>query len=194
MRIVGGSHRGRAISAPPGDDTRPTTDRVREALFNMLLHSPSLLTDEGKTRLEGGIVLDPFAGSGALSFEALSRGALHAYLFEIDALARRTILRNAAELKLADRITLRGADARQPGAPPGNAHGLADIVFLDPPYRSGLGTQALAALDAQGWLKPGALAMVETDAKGSFAIPPGFVLLEERQQGPARLTFLLRNG
>ena len=190
MRIVGGSHRGRAISAPPGDETRPTTDRVREALFNMLLHSPSLLSDEGKTRLEGGIVLDPFAGSGALSFEALSRGALHAYLFEIDALARRTILRNAAELKMADRITLRGADASRPGAPVAPA----DIVFLDPPYRSGLGTQALAALDAQGWLKPGALVMVETDAKGSFAIPPGFALLEERQQGPARLTFLLKSG
>jgi len=190
MRIVGGSHRGRAISAPPGDETRPTTDRVREALFNMLLHSPSLLTDEGKTRLEGGIVLDPFAGSGALSFEALSRGALHAYLFEIDALARRTILRNAAELKLADRITLRGADARQPGAPVAPA----DIVFLDPPYRSGLGTQALAALDRAGWLKPGALVMVETDAKGAFAAPPGFALLEERQQGPARLTFLLKDG
>lgn len=190
MRIVGGSHRGRAISAPPGDETRPTTDRVREALFNMLLHSPSLLNHEGKTRLEGGIVLDPFAGSGALSFEALSRGALHAYLFEIDALARRTILRNAAELKLADCITLRGADARQPGAPVAPA----DIVFLDPPYRSGLGTQALAALDRAGWLKPGALVMAETDAKGSFAIPPGFALLEERQQGPARLTFLLREG
>ncbi len=190
MRIVGGSHRGRAISAPPGDETRPTTDRVREALFNMLMHSPSLLTDEGKTRLDGGIVLDPFAGSGALSFEALSRGALHAYLFEIDALARRTILRNAAELKLADRITLRGADARQPGP----AAAPADIVFLDPPYRSGLGAQALAALDAQGWLKPEALVMVETDAKGSFAIPPGFALLEERQQGPARLTFLLKGS
>jgi 16S rRNA (guanine966-N2)-methyltransferase len=195
MRIVGGSHRGRAISAPPGDETRPTTDRVREALFNMLLHSPSLLTDEGKTRLEGGIVLDPFAGSGALSFEALSRGASHAYLFEIDALARRTILRNAAELKLADRITLRGGDARQPGPPVVPA----DLVFLDPPYRSGLGVEALAALDSQGWLKPDALVTVETAARtrdpgAAFAIPPGFAMLEERQLGPARLNFLLKSG
>src|SRR3546814_126975 len=149
MRIVGGSHRGRAISAPPGDDTRPTSDRVRETLFNMLLHSPALLNREGHTRLEGGIVLDPFAGSGALSFEALSRGASHAYLFEIDALARRTILSNAAELKLADRITMRSADARQPGAPTAQA----DLIFLDPPYRSGLGSQALTGMDAHGWLK-----------------------------------------
>lgn len=189
MRIVGGSHRGRPIAPPPGRDTRPTTDRVRESLFNMLLHSPSLLTDEGKSRLEGGIVLDPFAGSGALAFEALSRGALHAYLFEIDPAARRVILRNAGDLGFSERITLRGADAVHPGKPVAPA----DIVFLDPPYRSGLGTQALAALDREGWLKRDALVMVETDAKGSFAIPPGFVLLEERQQGPARLTFLVKS-
>lgn len=192
MRIVGGSHRGRPIAAPPSRDTRPTIDRVRESLFNMLLHSPSLMTDEGKSRLEGGIVIDAFAGSGALAFEALSRGAHHAYLFEIDPAARRVILRNANDLDLTGRITLRGADACHPGKPPGDMPGLADIVFLDPPYRSGLGTQALAALDTAGWLKPQALVMVETDAKGSFAIPPGFLLLEERQQGPARLTFLVR--
>lgn len=189
MRIVGGIHRGRNLQAPADRTTRPTTDRVRESLFNMLLHSATLLTDEGKTRLEGGIILDPFAGSGALSFEALSRGALHAYLFEIDPAARRTILHNASDLGVAGQITLRGADAVHPGP----AVAPADIVFLDPPYRSGLGTQALAALDRNGWLKPDALVMVETDAKGSFAIPPGFVLLEERQQGPARLTFLIRN-
>jgi 16S rRNA (guanine966-N2)-methyltransferase len=187
MRIVGGSHRGRPIIAPPDRTTRPTIDRVRESLFNMLLHSPSLLTDAGKTRLEGGIVLDPFAGSGALSFEALSRGAHHAYLFEIDPAARRTILRNANDLDMAGRITLRGADALHPGPAPAPA----DLVLMDPPYRSGIGTQVLTALDLAGWLKPDALVMVETDAKGSFAIPPGFALLEERQQGPARLTFLL---
>src|SRR3546814_14241145 len=71
---------------------------------------------------------------------------------------------------------------------------LVGLVFLDPPYRSGLGTQVLTALNHEGWLKPDALVMVETDAKGSFAIPPGFALLEERQQGPARLTFLLKQG
>jgi len=186
MRIVGGSHRGRVLQAPADKTTRPTTDRVRESLFNMLLHSPSLLTDEGRSRLEGGIMLDAFAGSGALSFEALSRGALHSYLFEIDPAARRCILHNASDLGLTDRITLRAADARQPGrvvAP-------VDIVFLDPPYRSGLGTPVLASLAQEGWLKPHALAIVETDAKGAYAVPPGFDLLEERQQGPARLSFL----
>lgn len=187
MRIVGGSHRGRPIAAPADRTTRPTTDRVRESLFNMLLHSPSLMTDEGKSRLEGGVVLDPFGGSGALSFEALSRGAHHAYLFEIDPAARRVILQNARELDFAGSITLRGADCLHPGP----AVAPADLVLMDPPYRSGSGTQALAALDREGWIKRDALVMVETDAKGSFAIPPGFILLEERQQGPARLTFLI---
>jgi 16S rRNA (guanine966-N2)-methyltransferase len=189
VRIVGGSHRGRPLIAPPDRTTRPTTDRVRESLFNMLLHSPSLMTDEGKTRLEGGVVLDPFAGSGALCFEALSRGAHHAYMFEIDPAARRAILRNAGELDFNDRITLRGADSLHPGP----AIAPADLVLMDPPYRSGIGTTVLAELNRQGWLKRDALVMVETDAKGSFAIPPGFLLLEERQQGPARLTFLLRD-
>lgn len=186
MRIVGGSHRGRPLLAPAEHTTRPTTDRVREALFNMLMHSPSLMSDEGRSKLENGVIVDAFAGSGALSFEALSRGALHAYLFEIDPQARRIIQRNADNLKLAERITLRAADARQPGKPIAPA----DIVFLDPPYRSGLGTPVLAQLDREGWLKPDALAIVETDAKGAFAAPAGFDLLEERQQGPARLTFL----
>lgn len=191
MRIVGGSHRGRPIAAPPDTTTRPTIDRVRESLFNMLLHSPAFLRADGSTRLEDGVVLDPFAGSGALSFEALSRGAAHAYLFETDATARRIILDNAKALDLASRMTLRGTDA----AAPGPAAAQADLVLMDPPYDSDLGSRALIALDQAGWLKPDALIVVESDArKGSkapaFVIPPGFTLLDERQQGPARLTFL----
>ncbi|HEX6958599.1 MAG TPA: 16S rRNA (guanine(966)-N(2))-methyltransferase RsmD [Ferrovibrio sp.] len=188
MRIVGGTHRGRPLQAPPSRDTRPTIDRVRESLFNMLLHSPRLRRDDGTTRLEGGMVLDPFAGSGALAFEALSRGARHAYLFETDPAARRVILQNASNLGLAGSITLRGSDARQPGKPTE----AADLVFLDPPYRSTLGTEALAALDREGWLKPDALVTVETAAKDSFEVPAGFTLLEERPQGPARLSFLVK--
>ncbi len=194
MRIVGGTHRGRPIAAPVDKTTRPTIDRVRESLFNMLLHSPSLMAEGGKTRLDGGIVLDPFAGSGALSFEALSRGAHHAYQFEIDPAARRTILSNANTLDMAGRITLRGQDALQPGPAPA----LVDLVLMDPPYGSGLGAQVLLAMAQNGWLKPDALVIVETDARkgsseGSFAAPAGFSLLEERRQGPARLTFLLRD-
>src|SRR5690606_30710757 len=118
------------------------------------------------------------------------RGAGHAHLFEIDAQARRIILRNADELKLADRITLRGMDASRPGTPAVPA----DLVFLDPPYRSGLAGLALTALDAQGWLKPDALVTVRTAAEDSFAAPPGFVLREQRQRGPARLSFLLKSA
>lgn len=188
MRIVGGSHRGRPILAPPSRDTRPTIDRVRESLFNMLLHSPVLLGGDSRPRVDGGIVIDAFAGSGALAFEALSRGAQHAYLFETDAVARRVILRNASELGFGSQITLRGNDACQPGKP----SAAADLVFLDPPYRSDLGSRALVALEQNGWLKPDALVVVETDAKGSFPAPAGFRILEERPQGPAKLTFLTK--
>ncbi|WP_298725587.1 16S rRNA (guanine(966)-N(2))-methyltransferase RsmD [uncultured Ferrovibrio sp.] len=192
MRIVGGTHRGRPIAAPPSRDTRPTIDRVRESLFNMLAHSPALLTESGQPRLADGIVIDAFAGSGALAFEALSRGARHAYLFEIDPAARRVILRNASELGFGSRTTLRGMDACQPGKPPADQQ--ADIVFLDPPYRSDLGAKALTALDREGWLKPDVLAIVETDAKASFDPPAGFTLLDERRQGPAKLVFLTKTA
>lgn len=189
MRIVGGTHRGRPLAAPPERTTRPTTDRVRESLFNMLAHSPALQDADGSSRVDGGIVLDAFAGSGALSLEALSRGAAQAFLFETDAEARRVILRNAQTLKLDGQLTLRGNDALNPGP----ATTAADLVFLDPPYRTDLGSRALTALNAAGWLKSDALVVVES-AKEEAAFPAldGFTLLDERQQGPARLTFLRR--
>lgn len=191
MRIVGGSHRGRPLAAPPERTTRPTTDRVRESLFNMLAHNPALLSAEGNSRLDGGIVLDAFAGSGALSLEALSRGAAQATLFESDAEARRVILRNAQTLKLDSQITLRGHDALNPGP----AAVAADLVFLDPPYRTDLGSRALQALNAAGWLKPDALVVVESAKdEASFPALDGFTLLDTRQQGPARLTFLKRGA
>ncbi len=193
MRIVGGSHRGRALEAPAAATTRPTSDRVRESLFNLLLHTPALLAEAGRPRLADAVMLDAFAGSGALSFEALSRGARHAHLFEIDAAARRCIQRNAAQLGLAERITLHARDARQPGHAP-DAALAADIVLLDPPYRSELAAPALLALAASGWLKPQAMAVIETGADLAFAPPPGFSLLDERRQGPARLVFLGRDG
>lgn len=189
MRIVGGTHRGRPLAAPPERTTRPTTDRVRESLFNMLTHSPALLDAGGNSRLDGGIVLDAFAGSGALSFEALSRGAAQAFLFESDAEARRVILRNAQALKLDRQVTLRGNDALNPGS----AVTAAGLIFLDPPYRTDLGSRALQALAAAGWLTSDALAVVES-AKDEAPFPAlaGFTLLDARQQGPARLTFLRR--
>lgn len=190
MRVVGGTHRGRPLAAPPERTTRPTTDRVRESLFNMLAHTPLLLNAAGKSRVEGGIVLDAFAGSGALSFEALSRGARQAFLFESDAEARRVILRNAQTLKLDGQVILRGHDVLNPGS----AIAAADLAFLDPPYRTDLGSRALQALSTAGWLKPDALAIVES-AKDEAVFPdlPGFTLLDQRQQGPARLTFLLHS-
>lgn len=191
MRIVGGSHRGRPLAAPPERTTRPTTDRVRESLFNILAHAPALLDAEGNSPVDGGTVLDAFAGSGALSFEALSRGAARAFLFESDAEARRVILRNAQTLKLDGQITLRGSDVLNPGP----ALAAADLIFLDPPYRTDLGSRALLALNQAGWLKPNALAVVES-AKDEAPFPAleGFALIDTRQQGPARLTFLRRGA
>lgn len=190
MRIVGGSHRGRPLAAPPDRNTRPTTDRVRESLFNILAHAPALLDGAGNSRIEAAVVIDAFAGSGALAFEALSRGARQAILFETDAAARRVIQANAKALHLEDRITLQGRDVLAPGPAPTVPAG---VVFLDPPWRTDLGARALHTLATAGWLTPGALAIVESARdEPEIEAPQGFTLLDSRQQGPARLTFLLR--
>lgn len=186
MRIVGGSHRGRAILAPEDTTTRPTSDRVRETLFNILQHQPDLFDSAGRPPLAGKLVLDAFAGSGALSFEALSRGAAQAILFESDMRARKVIAANASALGLQDRIDLRGNDACRPGP----ASQPADVIFLDPPYRSDLTEQCLAALRRGGWLQAASLIIVEGAAKGSWTPPPGYDLITSRRQGPATLHFL----
>jgi 16S rRNA (guanine966-N2)-methyltransferase len=186
MRIVGGSHRGRAILAPEDITTRPTSDRVRETLFNMLQHQPDLFDSAGLPPLTGKLVLDAFAGSGALSFEALSRGAAKAILFESDMRARRAIAANASALGLQDRIDLRGNDACRPGP----ASQPADVIFLDPPYRSDLAEQCLSGLQRSGWIQAGSLIIVEGPGKPAWTPPRGYDLVTARRQGPAALYFL----
>ena len=183
MRIVGGRHRGRALKAPVGRALRPTAIRAREALFNILEHGRL-----GGPALAGTTVLDVFAGTGALGFEALSRGAARVLALENDPAAARCLAANAEALGEAERVTLIQADATRP--PP--ATGAADIAFLDAPYRSGLAGAALAALARGGWLASGALVVVETAAKESGESPPpeGFELLETRRYGAARFSFL----
>ncbi|OIQ97172.1 ribosomal RNA small subunit methyltransferase D [mine drainage metagenome] len=180
MRIVAGRHRGRVLLAPPGATTRPTADRVREALFNILAH--------GETPpLRGARVLDAFAGSGALGFEALSRGAAHATFMEIDPAAYAVIHGNARKMTAEGEADILRADATRP--PP--ARRPCDIVLMDPPYKSGLGQTALTALAAQGWIAPQALVVVEVAAAEAFASPlPDFVIADERRYGAARLVFL----
>ncbi|HUC61519.1 MAG TPA: 16S rRNA (guanine(966)-N(2))-methyltransferase RsmD [Alphaproteobacteria bacterium] len=187
MRIVAGSHRGRAIEAPPGLEVRPTSDRVRESLFNILAHGKFA----ADVPLDGALVLDAFAGSGALGLEALSRGAAHAVFLDQALAALQGIERNVASLKEQARATLVQADALKPPLPSKVRGDPAPrtLVVLDPPYRSGLAAPALAALAEAGWLAPGALAAIELEASEAFALPEGFTRADERRYGKTRIVF-----
>jgi 16S rRNA (guanine966-N2)-methyltransferase len=184
MRIVGGSHRGRPLQVPPGDAIRPTSDRAREALFNILAHRG--WGEGGGPAYAGATVLDAFAGTGALGLEALSRGAERAFFLENDRTALDTLRGNIAALGEQPRARVISADASQPPA----ASAPCSLAFLDPPYRAGLAAPALEALAQRGWLAPGAICVIETTAKEPLAPPAGFTLLDERRYGAARLTFL----
>jgi 16S rRNA (guanine966-N2)-methyltransferase len=185
MRIVAGKHRGRRIAAPEGHDVRPTSDRAREALFNILEHGH--FTADGTSPLIEARVLDVFAGSGALGLEALSRGAAHVTCIESNAAARSALRANAKALGETARVTVVQADATKPPTAAGPPCGL---VLMDPPYRSGLAAPALAALAERGWLAGGAICVVEISAAESLDAPPGFAALDERRYGKAKLVFL----
>jgi len=182
MRIVGGKHRGRALAAPPGASVRPTSDRAREALFNILAHG------RFETPFRGATVVDAFAGTGALGLEALSRGAAAAFFIESDRKALASLRANIRALGEDKSSTVLAADATHP--PPARA--AAAVAFLDPPYRSGLGIPALSAMSAAGWLAPGAIATLEIAAKEPFEPPEGFELLDDRRYGAARILILRR--
>ncbi len=184
MRIVAGKHRGRRISAPEGLDVRPTSDRAREALFNILEHGR--LAADGTSPLVDARVLDVFAGSGALGLEALSRGAVHLTCIESSATARSVLRANAKALGESARVSVVHADATKPPA----ASAPCNLVFLDPPYRSGLAAPALTALAQRGWLAAGAICVVEMAANEELVMPVGFTPLDERRYGKAKLVFL----
>jgi 16S rRNA (guanine966-N2)-methyltransferase len=187
MRIVGGSHRGRRLLAPPGDAVRPTGDRVREALFDIILHGR--FAAAGNPLAEAA-VLDAFAGTGALGLEALSRGAAEAVFIERDAGALATLRRNVEALGEQARAHIVAGDATRP---PRGERACA-VAFFDPPYRSGLAAPALAALAAAGWIAADAVAVAEIAAREAFAPPAGFAMLDERVYGAARLVFLGRGA
>jgi 16S rRNA (guanine966-N2)-methyltransferase len=184
MRIVAGQHRGRPLFAPEGDVVRPTGDRAREALFNILAHG-RLSAADGPA-YAGARVLDAFAGTGALGLEALSRGAAYAVFIEDDRLALAALRRNIAALGEEKRTRIIATDALRPP----RADAPCTLAFLDPPYPQGLAGAALDALHKAGWLAPGALCAVETAAREDLAAPPGFGLLDDRRYGKARLRFL----
>jgi 16S rRNA (guanine966-N2)-methyltransferase len=182
MRIVAGKFRGRPIAAPEGDLTRPTSDRVREAVFNILTHGIDDFS------LEGTRVLDLFAGTGALGLEALSRGAAYCLFVEENAEARALIRRNVEALGLTGITKIFRRDATALG--PASNRGAFHLVFLDPPYGKGLGERALASAAAGQWLALGAVAVLEERKGTPLALPAGFTVLDQRTWGDTQVAFL----
>ncbi len=187
MRIVAGRHRGRILVSPAGDALRPTSDRARESLFNILEHGK--LAKGGLSPIRGARIVDAFCGTGALGLEALSRGAVHATFIDVDTASLALARENAGKLGERDSVAFVQADATRP--PRGQP---CTIAFLDPPYGEELAAPALAALAAAGWLAPGAIAVAETAGRETLAPPAGFTVVDERRYGKAKLTFLLWNG
>jgi len=181
MRVVGGQFRGRALAAPPSPTTRPTSDRVREAIFNILAHGVPEFS------FEGAKVFDLFAGTGALGIEALSRGAAFCMFVEDDASARGTIRENIEALGLTGTTKIFRRDASDLG--PAGKHTGFSILFADPPYDKGLGGKALASAAAGGWLSPGAMAVIEERAGAFVAIPPEFQAVDQRVWGDTQVVF-----
>lgn len=184
MRIVSGAFRGRPLRAPPGEATRPTSDRARQAVFNILEHAP------WSAGLQGARVLDLFAGSGALGLEALSRGAAFCVFVETDEAARGAIRDNVDALGLFGRIRVHRRDATDLGQRPAGDGPAFDLAFLDPPYGKGLGELALAGLASGGWLKDGAIVVFERSVAEPDVAIPGFETLDAREYGAARVHFL----
>jgi 16S rRNA (guanine966-N2)-methyltransferase len=187
MRIIAGRHRGRTLVAPEGDAVRPTSDRAREALFNILAHGD--LAANGPPYADA-TVLDAFAGTGAFGLEALSRGAAAAIFLEKSRPAIAALQRNVATLGEEGRSRVITGDAT---APP-KAPAAASLAFLDPPYSKGLAAPALTGLAAAGWLAPNALVIVEVAATETLASPAGFSSIDERRYGIAKLLFLQYHG
>jgi 16S rRNA (guanine966-N2)-methyltransferase len=186
MRIIAGRHRGRRLGAPEGDAVRPTSDRAREALFDILAHGRFA----ERPVYEGAHVLDAFAGTGAFGLEALSRGAARASFIEKDRAALAALRANIAALGEEEGTSVLPGDALRPPRAPAPA----SLAFLDPPYGSDLAAPALAALATAGWLAAEALVVVEVAARQELAAPDGFTLLDKRRYGAAKLLFLRYEG
>jgi 16S rRNA (guanine966-N2)-methyltransferase len=186
MRIVAGKHRGLSLATPKDARVRPTSDRVREALFNVLAHN-----DFGVGfSIEGARVLDLFAGTGALGLEALSRGAKYV-LFVDDHAESRALVRRNVEAAHATGVTkIWRRDATGLSEIPANAGGVFDLVFLDPPYRKGYCELALKSARDGGWLAATAIIVAEMAADEAFAVPAGFTALDERTYGDTKVVLL----
>jgi len=185
MRVVGGRLRGRALAAPGSRAIRPTSERLRESIFDILEH-------RYPGRIEGRRIVDLFAGSGALAIEALSRGAKFALLVDNGAEARALLRANVEALGLGGVTRIWRADATKLGAAPTGPP--FSLAFIDPPYGENLAGPALAALAAGGWLDDDALCVVEEAAKAEVVTPPGLAPVDERTYGDTRIVILARDG
>lgn len=185
MRIAGGRHRSRPLAAPRGLVVRPTADRTREALFDILMRGRLLASDR---RLPGARVLDAFAGTGALGLEALSRGAGRATFIENHAAALTALRDNIATLGEDGNARVVQADVLRP--PPCPVDAACAIVLMDPPYNQGLAEPALPALADAGWIADDALVSVELMKSEPFTPPADFEQIDARTYGKAKLVFL----
>jgi 16S rRNA (guanine966-N2)-methyltransferase len=180
MRIVGGEFRGRSLAAPKSNAIRPTIDRTRESLFNILGHAYP-------ESLEGSRILDLFAGTGAVGLEALSRGCRIALFVENGVEGRGLLWENIDAFGLHGRARILRRDATKLGA--ASTIEPFDLLFADPPYAQGLGEKALVAAHAGGWLVPGALVILEEHGDVTVTVDPVFAPLEERIFGDTKMYF-----
>jgi 16S rRNA (guanine966-N2)-methyltransferase len=185
MRIVGGRLKGRTLHTPSSRAIRPTSERLRESIFDILEHRFA-------GRIGGARVVDLFAGTGALAIEALSRGARFALLVDNGAQARALLRANVEAMALGGVTRIWRADATKLGSAP--AGGPFALAFLDPPYGQGLAGPALAALVAGGWLEPNALLVVEEDAAAGIEAPASLALVDERVYGDTRIAIFHRSA
>jgi 16S rRNA (guanine966-N2)-methyltransferase len=185
MRVVGGRLKGRTIASPASRDIRPTADRLREALFNILVHAYG-------DPVEGARVLDLFAGTGALGIEAISRGANFALFVDIGAEARALLRQNVEALGLGGVTKVYRRDATIIG--PAHPMEPFSLAFLDPPYGKGLAEKAVTSLRDGGWLAPDALVIVEEAKAAAFAAPAGFEELERRAYDDTEFVIMRRGA
>ncbi|MBS3647394.1 16S rRNA (guanine(966)-N(2))-methyltransferase RsmD [Pseudaminobacter sp. 19-2017] len=182
MRIVGGEFRGRPLATPRGSSIRPTSDRTREAVFNVIAHRFG-------DRLAGARVIDLFAGTGALGLEALSRGASFCMFVEESTEGRGLLRANVEALGLTGRTKIFRRDTTKLGQV--GTISPFNLLFADPPYGKGLGEKALVSARAGGWLQPRALCVLEESATVALAPIPDFELVEQRSYGETIVHFLM---
>lgn len=184
MRIVGGQYARRRLVAPSGNVTRPTSDRVREAVFNILQHHDWGIN---KSTIEGSFVLDACCGTGAMGLEALSRGASAAWFMDKDRAALQALRTNIENLKCQAQCHIQQTDALSPSTAQHPCH----LIFLDPPYRENLTERIVPVLREKGWIAPQALLVTEAAHDERSNLPEQFDIKLQRRYGDTQITFYM---